>query len=212
MKTKKLIFQISLIIIIILYGVGLTGFLIDYTDILLPFTSYILYISFLLLLINHREWNRFFSVFILAVIIGGFVIEVIGVQTGVVFGKYQYGATLGFKIYDVPLVIGINWFLLVYSSGMTTQLIKIHKHIRALIGALLMVLVDYSLETVAQAYDFWNWQNNTIPVQNYVAWFVVAYFFHIMFQNLHLKKINRFAIVYFVIQWLFFLILSYKAD
>ena len=42
----------------------------------------------------------------------GFFIEVIGVKTGLLFGVYHYGDSLGLKWLNVPLVMGINWILL----------------------------------------------------------------------------------------------------
>src|SRR5689334_23098853 len=35
--------------------------------------------------------------------------EVIGVATGAIFGAYSYGEVLGFKLLEVPLIIGLNW-------------------------------------------------------------------------------------------------------
>ena len=37
------------------------------------------------------------------IVLIGFVIEVIGVKTGYVFGSYSYGDSLGFKILEVPV-------------------------------------------------------------------------------------------------------------
>ena len=39
--------------------------------------------------------------------------EAIGVNTGLLFGTYEYGANLGFKIFGVPLIIGVNWTVLI---------------------------------------------------------------------------------------------------
>ena len=39
----------------------------------------------------------------------GFLIEALGVNTGKIFGEYVYGKSLGFKISETPVIIGINW-------------------------------------------------------------------------------------------------------
>src|SRR6478609_3641217 len=36
---------------------------------------------------------------------------------GLLFGEYAYGAGLGLKLWNVPLLIGLNWVMLVYCAG-----------------------------------------------------------------------------------------------
>ena len=55
----------------------------------------------------------------------GFFIEVIGVKTGFIFGSYYYGAAMGIKILAVPLLIGLNWSILVYSTSLVVQYMKV---------------------------------------------------------------------------------------
>jgi putative membrane protein len=189
--------------------VGIVGFLTSYQALMIRLTPVTLLLSWLLLLINHRMWNRFFVLFMVSIMMGGFIAEVLGVETGLVFGEYTYGETLGFKVFNVPLLIGVNWFILVYSSGMITNLVKTNWFLRAIFGAFLMVLLDISLEPVAISYDFWSWNNNEIPIQNYISWFLFSFLFHSVFQNMRMNFINRFAIVLFIVQWIFFLTLSF---
>ena len=47
--------------------------------------------------------------FISIAFLWGLLAEIIGVQTGILFGSYAYGETLGLKIFGAPLVIGLNW-------------------------------------------------------------------------------------------------------
>ncbi len=209
MISNKLVFRISIIIIIVLYAVGLLGFLTIYRKYMIELTPIILMISLLLALVNHHEWNRFFILFILSIMIGGFIIEVIGVETGLIFGHYIYGKTLGFQLFNVPLLIGVNWFLLVFSSGMITNLLKTNWFWRALFGAFLMLSLDVSLEPVAMTFDFWSWENYTVPIQNYVFWFIFSFMFQWVFQSIEFEKVNRFAVVLFIVQWIFFMTLSF---
>ena len=41
----------------------------------------------------------------------GFIFEIIGVKTGLIFGHYKYCNGLGTKVFDVPLIISLNWAL-----------------------------------------------------------------------------------------------------
>ena len=206
---SKRLYHISLILLIIVYIVGLVGLNSEYRDQFASLTPITLIFSAILLLVNHRDWNRYFVIYIMAICILGYLVELTGIETGVVFGHYTYGETLGYKLYGVPLVIGLNWFLLIYSSGMVANLFKYGIFVKSLIGATMMVVIDLSLEPVAVSLGFWTWENNTIPKQNYIAWFLISFFMHIYFQKLSLKKFNRIAVGLFIIQYIFFLILSY---
>ena len=58
------------------------------------------------------------------VIIGfltGMITEILGVQLGWIFGDYQYGEALGYKLFGVPLLIGVNWTLLTLITGAIAQ-------------------------------------------------------------------------------------------
>lgn len=209
LKYNKRLYQISLIILIIIYLVGLIGLNTQYRDQIAALTPYTLILSGILILINHREWNRYFAIYFVAICIFGYLVELTGIETGLVFGNYAYGDTLGYKLYEVPVVIGLNWFLLVYSSGMVSNIFKYGIFIKSIIGATMMVIIDISLEPVAVSLDFWSWQNDHIPKHNYIAWFIISFFMHIYFQKLELKKFNRIAVALFIIQYIFFLVLSY---
>jgi len=209
LKYNKRLYQISLIILIIIYLVGLIGLNTQYRDQIAALTPYTLILSGILILINHREWNRYFAIYFVAIYLFGYLVELTGIETGLIFGHYVYGDTLGYKFYEVPVVIGLNWFLLVYSSGMVANIFKYGIFIRSVIGATMMVIIDVSLEPVAVSLDFWSWQNDIIPKHNYIAWFIISFFMHIYFHKLGLKKFNRIAVALFIIQYIFFLVLSY---
>ena len=96
-----------------------------------------------------------------------------GVNFNLIYGSYSYGENLGLKIYGVPLVICINWSLLTIVSADIAKLITQNKVLRILIGALLMVLLDCLIEISAPRFDFWVFEDEIAPLQNYYAWFIV---------------------------------------
>ena len=51
----------------------------------------------------------------------GMITEILGVQWGWIFGNYQYGDALGYKVLGVPLLIGVNWALLTIITGAIAQ-------------------------------------------------------------------------------------------
>lgn len=98
--------------------------------------------------------------------------------------------------------------MLIYSAGVIFEPLKTNKYIKSLLGAGLLVGLDLLLEPVAMKYDFWIWSNETIPLQNYVAWFVAAFFMLLLFYNLNFSKNNRLALLLYIVQFVFFSILN----
>lgn len=139
----------------------------------------------------------------------GILVEIAGVQTGLIFGDYQYGRVLGPKIWGTPLMIGVNWAMLVYGAGsVVNRLIPdLNIWIKAGLGAMLMTLLDVLIEPVAMELNFWNWADNIIPLQNYIAWFFVALPLLGAYFKLLGKTSNKVAILLFILQILFFGIL-----
>jgi bisanhydrobacterioruberin hydratase len=135
--------------------------------------------------------------------VAGFVIELIGTQTGWLFGNYYYGQSLGLKLLGVPLAIGLNWYAIVLAASNVARLVSIPKILQALLGGLLATMLDVIIEPAAIHYDFWDWRTGAVPVFNYFCWFV----FSALFSYFYLRrstKLNITAIVLFVIWGLFF--------
>ena len=166
--------------------------------------------STVLILIFHHSFKGKFWLFTLFTYLFGLGAEVIGVQTGLLFGSYQYGAVLGYKIWGTPLIIGVNWLMLVYSSGMVINYLwsKGPWILKGISAASLMVVLDYFIEPVAMKMDFWSWPNNEVPLQNYIGWFMIALPLTLLFQKWFDDQQNRVAIVLFATQFTFFVILN----
>src|SRR5690606_27651627 len=96
-----------------------------------------------LLFYFHREWNRAFFALIAIVYLAGFAIEAVGVATGSIFGTYSYSDVLGPKLLDTPLIIGINWLMLIYATGTIAGNLKLSIFAKALAGAVLMLTLDF---------------------------------------------------------------------
>ena len=119
----------------------------------------------------------------------GYLIEVAGVASGILFGEYQYGKPLGWKLFDVPVIIGVNWFILSFSSlGLIGRFIS-NSFIKNIVASLLMVMLDVLIEPVAIQLDFWNWKEIDVPLQNYIMWFFSAFIINGMVSIL-LKEID----------------------
>jgi bisanhydrobacterioruberin hydratase len=195
--------------IIAIYAVGIVGFALPWTE---PYfqqiTPITLVVSALLLAQYHPDRRRLTGWWAIPVIyLAGMVAEIAGVQTGAVFGSYRYGDGLGFKIMGTPWLIGLNWALLVYASSALFAKTKIHGALKVLAASVVMVVYDVVLEQVAPHLDMWYWQDGKIPMQNYIAWFVLAILFNSLLKVSGMKTENRFAATLLATQFVFFLLL-----
>ena len=143
---------------------------------------------------------------ILSVYSIGFFAEWIGVRFGWLFGSYKYGDSLGWKFDGVPLVIGANWLLLCLISRDITSKIFEKRILIIIFSSILMVIIDFLIEPLSESLDFWKWENNTIPISNYIDWFLIALLNQTLFSFLDFKKdMFYWSLIYMIILILFFL-------
>jgi putative membrane protein len=201
--------RVAVAIIILFHFVGLVGFAIPQTRPL--FTQVVvlhLLLMLLIIMLNHSNINVWFLTFFACVFTAGVLVEWIGVHKHWLFGDYSYGATLGTKVLDIPLMIGVNWFLLVYATGVTLQRSRLKSQLsRVIIGGLILVLLDLLIEPVAIKFDYWHWTTGVIPVKNYSCWFLVSTAMLYVFELFGFKKQSIAAPVFLLIQFVFFGIL-----
>lgn len=199
--------DLSIIILAIVYSVGIIGIKFNIFGDILSLTPLNLLFSMAVLLWNHEDWNGRFVTAIVAVALAGFFVEVAGVQTGAIFGTYTYGRTLGWKWLGVPLAMAVNWLILIYGAAAVVSRRAWHIAVKALIGAVLMVSMDFLIEPVAIQYDFWHWAGGEIPTQNYMAWGIISFVLLILFHHLVPIINNTVAIALLIFQIIFFIIL-----
>ena len=167
-------------------------------------TPFHLTLTLLFLLSFHADWNRAAVFYALLAALTGLVVEVLGVHTGLIFGTYHYGETLGFKVFEVPLLIGVNWFVLTYCAGIVANPLPLPTVLKAAAAAALVTLLDFLIEPVAMRNDFWSWQSHVVPLQNYVAWFLISWALLVVFYKLPFRKENKLAGLLLITQAVFF--------
>lgn len=198
------------IIILVLHLVGILGLFFNFSRPLFQWmTPFHLLTITAILLFFHRDWSPRFWVFAGFAFSVGMVSEIVGVKTGLIFGEYQYGTVLGPGLFGVPLMIGVNWFLLVYLTGGVFNNKISNDFLAATAGALLMVLMDLNLEPVAVKLEFWEWENQKIPLSNYLGWFAIAFVIQLCYRKLNFKKENPVTLFILINLILFFAILSF---
>jgi bisanhydrobacterioruberin hydratase len=218
-------FEIATAIAVLFHSIGLIGLLFFDKTFFLAATPFNLLLSFTLLIWTQTDKNIHFFLFLAACFILGIIVEVIGINTGFLFGDYSYGNVLGPKIKNVPLLIGLNWFLIIYCCGISihTLLMKAINRIAAdtgktpiamkalsviIDGATLAVFFDWLMEPVAVKLGYWVWNGDgSIPMFNYICWFIISLLLLMVFHFAKFNKQNKFAVNLLLIQLMFFLLL-----
>lgn len=192
------------------YLIGTMGFLFQYTrPLFVLLTPWSLIMNMGLIYhygytLNKQPITRPLLYWFGMIYIISFLVEMVGVNTGLLFGEYTYGHGLGVKIYGTPLLIGANWILLVYATAAIVRKIKPMTW-NILTASLLMLGYDFIMEHIAPSMKMWWWEGGTIPLQNYLVWFTLALLFHGLRHLLKISVENRLAILVFVFQAVFFL-------
>lgn len=198
------------IILVILYCVGAVGMLIPETRTwFVKLSALNLFLSFVALILSRKENKLRFMVFLCIAFLIGFGAELIGVHTAYLFGPYQYGANLGVKWAEVPLIIGFNWGILAVTSSAVIHRVGLNKYLSAILSAMLMVVFDYILEPVAIKLDYWHWIEGQIPVFNFVCWFGVSLILQWIYQRMKLTELNKVAESLFLMMFIFFTLLTF---
>lgn len=212
-------------IAVLFHVIGLTGILFFDRQLFVSLTPFNLLLSAGLLIYTQAEKNLSFFLFVVACFVVGFAVEYIGVNHQLLFGEYEYLNAMGEQWQRVPLVIGVNWFIMMYCCGVSIQLFlnrmwnklkDAEQPARKNVGfiavildaALLATFFDWVMEPVAVKLGWWKWLgNSSIPVLNYVSWFGISALLLLLFRLLSFDKQNQFAVNLLLIQFMFFLIL-----
>ena len=206
-------FHWAIFLAVLVHFSGAIGIAFFSPSFFVPFTPVNLFLMLLLLILHEQPIHfRFVQAFLMAVVVG-MTTEMIGVNTGLLFGDYSYGEVFGRKLFGVPVLIGINWFCVVYAAHVVSMKLKSDKvkgrFSVALLAAAIATAFDWIMEPVAMKLGFWNWSDGRIPLFNYVSWFVISFAVSITFGSLKIEANNKFAPYFLMIQALFFLFLRF---
>lgn len=213
LKNKATTVSILSGVLIIFYTVGTIGISLNPVE-FASLTPFNLILTLVIALWLHPKKDIFFFVQLFFIFFASYSLEYVGVNTGLIFGNYAYGESLGTKIGNTPLLIGVNWIIVVYSSLHLVQTVskklnfKLHALSAAGFGALLMVILDILIEPIAPKLDFWAFENLVVPIQNYTAWFFFGFMFCFWLINSGLISDNPIGWRVYLIQILFFAILN----
>jgi putative membrane protein len=196
----------------VVYFFGVLGMLSPAAAWFVSMTPLSLLLSFLTLWLHQEKHTSKTRMFWIVAFLVGFGIEVIGVNTGWPFGHYVYGNVLGPKLMNTPLMLGVNWTLITYTSFYVFDKVapKLSTYLFLPLAALIPTAIDYLIEPVAIALGMWTWPSTTTPpLQNYVGWYVTSLVLAIVWRWTMPRSLkNGAAVVLLILQVAFFAVLG----
>ena len=152
-----------------------------------------------------KGWRRSLILIASSFVIA-FAAEALGVNYGLIFGKYYYTDILGFQILGVPLLAALTWEPIVYAafciSDLVTPLVSGLPGVSglrpsiiwpAVIGALATTAWDSMIDPFAVSQGWWVWVDGGpyvpyvakgVPIQNFIGWLVVAFTINLLYRFL----------------------------
>jgi len=192
-------------ILLLFYFFGTVGIAFEeFNHFFLPLTPLNLLLTLFIFFKVNNDFSKRFLILSLIIFLIGYAVEAIGVATGVLFGSYSYGDLFGFKVFETPLLIGVNWLFLALSTHGVVQYFTKNPLFLIVIPALLMTGLDFFIEPVAMTLGFWDWENNIIPFQNYVMWFATSAIIHGIIYLFRPKINPKISFVVVIAQFIFF--------
>lgn len=125
--------------------------------------------------------------------------EQVGVETGLIYGRYHYTDVLGVKIGHVPALIPIAWFMMIYPSYVIANLIAGGPAVGsrgslgrvvwlAALSAMVMTAWDLVIDPILSgpAVRAWVWEEGGpyfgIPAQNYTGWMLTTFTVYMLYR------------------------------
>ena len=124
-------------------------------------------------------------------------LEEIGVRTGLIYGPYHYSDMLGAKLGEVPLLIPLAWFMMIYPSYVLANLIVDHHptsrrgnvgHVLALslLSAVVMTAWDLPMDPQMSGAGNWIWERGGaffgVPLHNYAGWILTTFIVYLLYR------------------------------
>lgn len=151
-----------------------------------------------------RGWRRSMLMFGLSFLIA-FTAEALGVNFGLVFGRYSYTPALGPQLFGVPLLAALAWEPIIYAAFSVTDILapswannadSLPKRLSSylwmsVVGALATTGWDMMIDPIAVDQGWWVWQEggsyvpylkNGVPIDNFLGWLGVSFVINLVYR------------------------------
>lgn len=146
------------------------------------------------------------------------VVEIMGVKTGIPFGRYHYTPLLQPQVMGVPLLIPFAWVMMLVPSWALSEILLNsplkktanpkngrYRLIFAVLSGLIFTAWDLYLDPQMVGKGLWVWETPGlyfgIPLTNYLGWFVTSALITWIIQPTEIHS-GRLILIY-VLTWLF---------
>jgi len=128
-----------------------------------------------------------------------------GVVTGLVYGGYHYTSYLGARLGEVPVLIPLAWFMMIYPSYVIANLALTRRPVGTPAGvgpllrlaaasAVVMTVWDLVVDPILSGpkVQAWVWEAGGpyfgVPIQNFFGWFVTTCIVYGLFRALEQRR------------------------
>jgi putative membrane protein len=217
--SRNVKFWISVVMAFVINGGGIIAYSWWGPSLIGKLSAINLLMMSVLVIINQEDMSKQIIMTLATLMLIGLTAEWLGVHGGILFGDYYYTGVLGAALWNVPIVIGLNWAIVILgcytlssimlSSSWTPVKLKT-RAFKIMLTALLATVFDYLLEPAAIHLNFWQWKDAEVPLLNYASWFGVSLVAALL---LSLRKLtdNKFAAVLLLTQVIFFIAITLMA-
>jgi uncharacterized membrane protein len=134
-----------------------------------------------------REGFRRTLLFFVLTAVISYVMEEVGVRSGLIYGAYHYGAQLGPKLGSVPVLIPLAWFMMIYPSWIVARALlrdvdtssPVGLVAQAMVAAWVMSAWDTVMDPGMSASGNWVWEHGGgyfgVPLRNYFGWLLTTF-------------------------------------
>ncbi len=203
--------NISIFLIWLFHLTGILGIYLGYQDWFISLSPLTLGLCMALVILDIPDKKTIDILLLGFVCLLGFTAEYLGVKYGVIFGEYAYGKSLGTQVGNVPLMMGINWGLIIYAgASMCNSFVK-NIFWSSALSSIFMVALDVLIEKSAPRFDYWMFKNNQVPLQNYLAWLVIGFALNYFFHKYYVKLNAKLGLHLYLAMFVFFLAFYFKS-
>lgn len=163
------------------------------------------YILFLLCL--YYAWKK--GIGQVAYLLGGFgfglLLEYVNVATNSGYKYGQFWFMLGEAPNNIPVCIGLGWGVIIYTSRLVSDSLRLPLWAAAALDALLALNIDGSMDVVAYRLHMWHWdwasrvgvehsltaQWFGVPYGNFYGWLCVVFFYSLFARSLEKIRFQK---------------------
>jgi len=118
--------------------------------------------------------------------------------------KPNYSNSFGIKLFNIPLVIPVLWFVIINSVNGVLRKFRLNTYLAAFIGAFLVLILDVFIEAQAIKFGFWSWVGDETPIANYIWWFSLSFGFILASFKIGIRNNTFMGTTIYVLLLLFF--------